>query len=485
MRLVRHMAIAAGLLAAAFVAGPVGSTEPPPSDRVPELEAAVRAIVNDGSYKSAQVGIAVMDIDTGHLLVASNEHAPLNPASNAKIYTAAVALATLRGDHRYETSLGGTLSGSAVQGDLVLHGHGDPSLTTRDLWGMVDELKTYGIRKVDGDVAVVQDFFDDQTTPPAFDQQPDEWSYFRAPVSAVALNENCITLTLRPSGVGGTAQASFDPPGFVDIDGSVTTADQGADHVIVMLSGKGQRMNAHLGGAVSVGSRVVRFTKRVEDPTLLAGYALKAVLEESGIKVTGDVKAGKDRPHVIVRHESAPLSQLLYELGKKSDNFYAEMVFKTLGGEEKKRPASSADAAQLVVDWLDKSGANDKGVVIKNGSGLFDANRVTTWSAVQLLRTVWRDSSLRPEFLAQLSVGGVDGTLHKRFHDPVTRRRVRAKTGTLDDVIALSGYVLAPPGKSPVAFSIIFNGVGGKQDGARHAADKLVELITRRVWKGE
>ena len=68
---------------------------------------------------------------------------------------------------------------------------------------MVEELKTYGVRKVEGDVSVVQDFFDDQTTPPAFDQQPDEWSYFRAPVSAVALNENCVTLTLRPSGVGG------------------------------------------------------------------------------------------------------------------------------------------------------------------------------------------------------------------------------------------------------------------------------------------
>ena len=89
-------------------------------------------------------------------------------------YTAAVALATLHGDHRYETSLGGTLSGSAVKGDLVLHGHGDPSLTTRDLWEMVEELKTYGVRKVEGDVSVVQDFFDDQTTPPAFDQQPDE-----------------------------------------------------------------------------------------------------------------------------------------------------------------------------------------------------------------------------------------------------------------------------------------------------------------------
>jgi D-alanyl-D-alanine carboxypeptidase/D-alanyl-D-alanine-endopeptidase (penicillin-binding protein 4) len=240
-------------------------------------------------------------------------------------------------------------------------------------------------------------------------------------------------------------------------------------------------MAAKLSGAVSADSRVVRYTRRADDPRLLAGYALKALFERAGVKVSGDVKLGTARGHVLARHLSEPLSSLLYALGKQSDNFYAEMIFKGIGGEAKERPAKSVDAADFVTRWLERIGASEAGVVIKNGSGLFDANRVTAWTTVELLRWAWRDPSVQPEFVAQLAVGGVDGTLHKRFRGELTKRRVRAKTGTLDDVISLSGYVLRDGGKGPIAFSIFFNKVGGKQDAARHAADRLVELIAKQT----
>jgi D-alanyl-D-alanine carboxypeptidase/D-alanyl-D-alanine-endopeptidase (penicillin-binding protein 4) len=452
--------------------------------RVPELEAAVRAISGDSTFKSAAVGIAILDVDSGHLLAASNEHAALNPASNAKLYTAAVALATLHGDHRYETTLSGSLKRGAVAGPLVLKGHGDPSLRTEDLFAMVQELRVYGIKTIEGDILVDQSFNDDNFTPPAFDQQPNEWSYFRAPVSAVAINENCVTMTVRASGPGGNAHVTFDPPGFVDVDGSISTAEEGADNVVLTLTPKEKRLGAHISGSIAEKSKVVRFTKRVDDPSLLAGYALKAVLERNEITVKGDVKAGSAKnTRLIARHLSDPLSQLLYSVGKNSDNFYAEMIFKTLGGEAKGRPAKSESGAETVVKWLDKNGANDQGVVIKNGSGLFDANRVTASSVVNLLRAAWRDPTIQPEYLAQLATGGVDGTLAGRFRNERTRRLVRAKTGTLDDTIALSGYVLGPPGHGPVAFSILFNKVLGHQHGARAAADKLVEMIAKRLWR--
>jgi D-alanyl-D-alanine carboxypeptidase/D-alanyl-D-alanine-endopeptidase (penicillin-binding protein 4) len=238
-------------------------------------------------------------------------------------------------------------------------------------------------------------------------------------------------------------------------------------------------MTAHVSGAVASDSRIVRFTRRAEDPRLLAGYALKALLERADVKVSGEVKLGSGRGHTLAKHLSAPLSQLLYALGKQSDNFYAEMIFRTLAGESKSRPAKSPDAGEVVTSLLSRIGALDPGVVIKNGSGLFDSNRVTAWSTVQLLRWAWRDPAVQPEYSAQLSVGGVDGTLHKRFHQASTIRKVRAKTGTLDDVVALSGYFAREPGRAPLAFSVLFNHVGGKQDGARHAADRLVELLAR------
>jgi D-alanyl-D-alanine carboxypeptidase/D-alanyl-D-alanine-endopeptidase (penicillin-binding protein 4) len=456
----------------------------PASDRAPELDAAARAIASDRALEGANVGIAILDVDSTRLLAAVNEHLALNPASGAKLYTAAAALAILHGEHRYETTLTGKLEGDAVSGALVLHGYGDPSLTTTDLWAMVEELKGYGVKRVEGDILVDQRFYDEQTTPPAFEQQPNEWAAFRAPVSAVALDENCVTMSVRPSSPGSSAHVEFDPPGFVDVEGTVRTSDEGgADTVELALSGNGSRLSAKVSGAIARDSRLVRFTRRAEDPRLLAGYALKALLEKAGVKVAGEVKLGTAKGHVLAKHQSEPLSTLLYGLGKHSDNFYAEMIFKSLAGEVKSRPAKSADSAELTMRLLDRIGASDQGVVVKNGSGLFDANRVTAFGTVELLRWVWDDPDIQPEYLSQLSVGGVDGTLRKRFRGELTKRRVRAKTGTLDDVISLSGYVLRNTNRGPVAFSILFNHVGGKQDGARHAADRLVEVIARWAQK--
>jgi serine-type D-Ala-D-Ala carboxypeptidase/endopeptidase (penicillin-binding protein 4) len=454
-----------------------------PDGRSPELQAAARALATDRSFKDASISIAVLDVDSGRMLAAEGEHTALNPASNAKLYTAATALAMLHGDHRFETTLSGTLKGSTVVGALVLRGFGDPSLGTSDLWSLVEELKAEGVTKVTGDILVDQRFFDEQTTPPAFEQQPNEWAAFRAPVSAVAVNENTLTLTVRPTSVGSPALSSFDPPGFVDVEGEVKTAESGADTVGLALSPSGRRMAAKLSGAVSADARLVRYARRVEDPTLLAGYAIRALLDDAQIKVQGEVKPGSlKKASILARHQSAPLAELLFALGKQSDNFYAEMVFKSLGGESKAHPAKSADGAALVVQWLDKVGANDAGVVIKNGSGLFDSNRVTAASVVALLRAAYRDPAMMPEFVAQLSIGGVDGTLKNRFHSEKTRRAIRAKTGTLDDACALSGYVLGPPGRGPVAFSILINHIQGKVGAGRAAADTLAEMIARRLW---
>ncbi len=149
---------------------------------------------------------------------------------------------------------------------------------------MVQELKGYGVKRIDGDIDVDQEFYDELTTPPAFEQQPNEWAAFRAPVSAVALDENCITLTVRPSSLGAPAQLEVDPPGFVDLDGTVRTEHAGAaDDVQLELAGSGLRMTAHVSGGIGADSRLVRYTRRAEDPRLPAGFALKALLEKADV----------------------------------------------------------------------------------------------------------------------------------------------------------------------------------------------------------
>lgn len=464
---------------------PAADPPPTPGARAPDIEAAVRALVKSRGLEDAAIGVVVMDCETGAVLGQAGEHLPLNPASNAKLYTAAAALAILHGAHRYQTTLSGVIKGGTASG-LVLRGLGDPSLQTSDLWALAQELKAHGAKKVEGDITVDQRFFDEQTTPPAFEQQPNEWASFRAPVSAAAVNENTVTLTIRPQAAGSPAIAFFEPPGFVDVEGTVKTAESGADTVGLELIPKGQRLAAKISGAVAADSKLVRYTRRVEDPQLLAGYALKAVLKDAGLEGAGEVKLGsgeKSKGGVLARHESEPLSTLLYALGKNSDNFYAEMIFKSIAAEAKARPAKSSDSADIVAKWVERNEIGDTGVVVKNGSGLFDANRTTATSMAKLLRYAWQEPTLHNEFIAQLSIGGVDGTLHRRFRDRSSHRAIRAKTGTLESAIALSGYVLAPHGKSTIAYAILFNKVSGHGSEARVAADKLVDKIYDRLWK--
>ncbi|MBP9113694.1 MAG: D-alanyl-D-alanine carboxypeptidase/D-alanyl-D-alanine-endopeptidase, partial [Polyangiaceae bacterium] len=407
------------------------------NDHVSQIETEVQKLLDDRHLKDAQIGVAVMDTVTGHLLAAANEHKMMNPASNAKLFTAAAALALLRGEHKFETSLLGSIKDGEIVGPLVVRGTGDPSLVTADLIAMVQELKRSGVKRVSGDIAIDQRAFDAETTPPAFEQQPNEWATFRANVAAVSVNENTFSVTIKPTSAGQGAHVTFDPPGFVDQDGSVSTSAPGPETVTLALAPNGKRLAAKVGGSVGEDTKVVRYIRRVDDPTLLVGYVLRSVLEREGIKVQGEIKeynaAGTAKLSLLAKHTSPPLSQLLLELGKASNNFYAEMVFKALGGEKKGRPAKSKAGAEVVSDWLKTIGAWETGTVIKNGSGLFDANRVSALETVAMLRYAVNDVSIASEYQAQLAIGGVDGTLRSRFRNEKKRRAVRAKTGTLDD----------------------------------------------------
>jgi len=427
------------------------------------------------------VGVSFLDVTTGEVLAAFQEHRPLNPASNAKILTAATTLALLRPNYRFQTVIYGNQKGSNAP-QLIVRGTGDPSLTSKDLWGMAQEVKEAGLRRIDGDIIVDQQFFDDQVVPPAFEQQPNEWASFRAPVSAVALNENTVTLTVRPAAKGASALAAFDPPGYVDVEGAVKTVEEGAaQNIGLSLQPIGLRLAAKLSGNVPETARVLHFTKRVDNPTLLAGYALKALLVQSGVAVSGEVKTGGEnlKAKPLADHFSKPLSLMLYELGKQSDNFYAEMVFKGLALEKKGRPAKSTIAAELVTQYLTEVGAWEDGMIVKNGSGLFDSNRVTASALAKLLRVAHRDPAYANEFVAQLAIGGTDGTLRSRFRSLKNKGVVRAKTGTLEGAAALSGYIFGAPNRGPVAFSILINDIAGKVGEGRSAIDDCVESIAK------
>lgn len=461
-----------------------GPAKAAPAGRSASLQHAVADLGTWVEHHHGRLGAAVMDVDRGSLLASLGEHRALSPASNSKLLTAAAALSRLGPAYRYTTGLYGHLSGGAV-GDLVLRGHGDPSLRTDDLWRMCRSLVEMGLSRVRGRILVDQSRFDSKFVPPAFGQQPNEWASFRAPVSAVALDENSVTLNVMPASAGHAANAWFDPPGFVDVSGSVKTVDKGKGQAIRLSLHPAAHghLRAVLGGHVAEGLPRLRFARRVDDPRLYPGYVLAGILRSLGVKVAGKVAAGGAGEHSrLVFHESAPLAVLVQRLCKKSDNFYAEMILKTLGAETAKAPAHSADGARAVRAYLKKIGALEKSTKVVNGSGLFDANRVSADTLVKVLVAAYRDPAIGPEYVAQLSVGGVDGTLHSRFRKYRKQRMVRAKTGTLARSIALSGYVLAPSRGGAVAFSFIANGRMPHHATRRHI-DRVVDRIVDATWK--
>lgn len=456
---------------------------PPRVDPAP-IQEAIAQLAADVLRWGGTVGVHVVDLRSGDTIAALGEHRAFNPASNAKLVTAAAALRLLGGQHRFLTGLYGRIQADTVD-ELVLRGDGDPSLKTADLWALCAELRAAGVRRVLA-ITVDQTFFDDQFVPPAFEQQPGEWAPFRAPVASVSLNENTVLFTVRAGKAGSDAAVEVDPPGFVELIGSVgTSRKDDAEQVHLSLEPKGARLLGKLGGTLPEGARTLRVTRRVDDPRLLAGYALRAVLKQVGVEMKGEVRSGGvGQQGLLAAHRSVSLGEMLAALGKDSDNFYAEMLFKAIGAKAGGRPASADAAAEAVRKTLEQLGAFEPGVVVKNGSGLFDADRTTPAATTALLRTMQRDAFAGPEYVSQLSIGGTDGTLRHRFREWGDTRAVRAKTGTLDAVAALSGYVLGPAGRDGAAFSVLVNGISGKTNAARGSMDRVVDAVAREVWKG-
>ncbi len=441
---------------------------------------AVGALERRIEAKGGRLGAAVVDLTApASLVAASNADAPMNPASNQKLATAAAALELLGPEHRFVTGLYGEAKLGRVD-PLVLRSQGDPSLTTDELSGLVRQLRIAGVREV-GTILVDQSYFDERYVPPAFDQQPNEWAAFRAPVAAVSVDRNTVTFWVRPSEEAGeAAPVASGPPGFVELVTSVKTSKPDtAEKVTLTLSAQGDRLRADVGGTIPSGSRMAAFTRRVDDPRRLAGYALAAVLTEQGVKPSGAIAlGGKDVTRALSLHRSPSVAELLLLLGKDSDNFTAEMLFRAVGAAAKGDPSPEA-AVEAVRTTLERRGALHEADRIVNGSGLFDANRLTARSVAMLLASCAADRRVGPEMVAHLAIGGVDGTLRGRLKGLRESRAVRAKTGTLAKAVALSGYVSGADGKPRLAFSFLVETPSGKTQDARDAIDEAVVALAR------
>lgn len=472
-RTMRALSVALALLALSAL--PVSAQTSPLAGRLADL---VReAGLGDG------VGVSVVDVASGREIYESRGATVRNPASNMKLVTAAAALLELGPDFQMLTGVYGRVENGRVT-DLVVRGQGDPTLQTSDLVELAEGLADRGVRAVDR-IWVDASYFDDELLPPAFDQQPDEAASFRAAVGGFVAEQSSFVLRVMPGAtVGSAAIVRLAGEGYFQVDNEMTTTEAGAPRVIASQRNAGDgRMVLTLRGTVPAGILGVGYRRRVENPVLHAGYMMGDALERVGIggRHAVSVGAGPSGMPMLTSRYSPPLAEILPRVGKWSDNFVAEMLLKVLGAEQA-RPGTSARGAEVLQAVLARAGVPVGAATIVNGSGLFDGNLIAPSHLTKLLRYMYQQPGVRAEYVAQLAVGGSDGTLSRRLRDLPAPRIVRAKTGTLNDAIALSGYVLGPTPQDVRAFSVICNGIRGRQGAARSLADAIVTAIAQDLW---
>jgi D-alanyl-D-alanine carboxypeptidase/D-alanyl-D-alanine-endopeptidase (penicillin-binding protein 4) len=482
-----RLAVALAALACFVSPSPTARAAEPavaPADTNPTLAGQIDLLLEAPILADATVGIHVLDLETGKVLYSRGADVPLNPASNVKLLTTAAALVELGPEHRYATRIlrnDGALSGSVVTGDVYLEGSGDPNLVTEHLMALASELRARGVRKITGGVVVDSDRFDKDELPPGFDQK-NELASYRAPSSASSVNFNTFVVRAAPGAkVGDAALVGLDPAmGGIKLTNTATTVAGRKRRLFADVEPDGTGIKIQIRGTIGEDASAARYRYPVVSPSRNAGEVLLYALKKQGIKVgKKKVKIGSAPRDArsLATHFSEPVSELIRSVNKFSNNFMAEQILKTLSPTGK--PATFAAASAQERKALESLGISLDGARLTNGSGLYDTNRVSPTQITALLEAMNGDFRYRADFLASLAVMGVDGTTRSRLSDTDAARWVRVKTGTLDGISALSGYVGAR-GREPIVFSILFNDLpGGGTSSARGVQNEIALMLAR------
>jgi D-alanyl-D-alanine carboxypeptidase/D-alanyl-D-alanine-endopeptidase (penicillin-binding protein 4) len=448
-----------------------------------------QAIAAQPRLGNARIAVSVVDLTTGKQLVAHNADQAMNLASVTKLLTSTAALSVLGGGFRWRTSVFGAQPDpkGAIAGDLYVKGGGDPMLGVAELRALAADVAASGVRTV-GRLVIDHSYFDDVVDPPHFDDQITETAGFRAPVASFGVARSTVTVIVVAD-PGGAATVALDPdPGSMPgtsirlVNKRVTSITAGRTRLKVDVKPKPGHLEIEVSGQIRWAEGRWEVRKRVADPARFAGEVLRRALIEHGVKIKSRLIAKGVVPataKLLASHESAPLSEVLRSMNKLSDNYLAECVLKTLGAETKitPGPATWDDGRAALRGYLATIGMPETGYRADNGSGLFDATEVSAKQVTTVLGAAHQDFRIGPDLIASLPVGGVDGTLARRWHGHPAKGRVRAKTGTLDKVTTLAGY-LAVDGRHSLGFAILVNDIPpGQRPSARTAADDIVDAL--------
>ena len=458
--------------------------------RTARLAETLDAILASPTFGRASVSVVVRSLDTGETLFRRNGQTWLVPASTMKVLTAVAAAERLGWQYRFETRLvaTGPIVNGAIDGDLLVVGTGDPTITPRhpsrvdafDQWA--EQLKAQGVRRVNGHI--VGD--DSAMAPPglgigwAWDDLQEDYG---AAYGALQYRDSVVEVTMGPGRTPGAPPVVYLAPANHDlyVDVRAVTSAGGTAPSLTLTRPIGSRfLEVH--GQAPLGSAPMTLATAAANPTLFYVNELRAALIRHGIAVDGsgrDIDELVDRPRAadgttLLVDLSAPLSEIVTQMLEWSLNNYAETLLLAM---DLTPPATASDGVTRLRDTLTALGVPPGSYSTRDGSGLSRNDYLSADALVATLAAAWASPTLGGPLKAALPVAGADGTLGRRLRGTAGERRVFAKTGSMSNVRSLAGYVDTLAGET-LAFAVMTNGFDTRAAEIDQRVDELLLALT-------
>ena len=435
------------------------------------------------------IGVVVREVTAGKSMVSVNATRSMNPASTMKLLTTYAGLEMLGPAYTWKTEayLDGKLDQGVLHGDLILKGYGDPKLTLEKFWLWLRELRSRGLREIRGNLVLDHSAFEPiPYNTPAFDNQPIR-PYNMAP-DALLLNFNAVRLRFIPD--GETIKVITEPTlAGITLDNRITAAPLKPDANLTDSPDTlpsdcgnwddGISMQINDATLLLQGAFPIRCGECEQYVCLLPPpqylYAVfRALWQEMGGTLNGKLQEASVPANatLFAVHNSIPLSEVIRDINKFSNNVMARQLFLSLGGNSE--AAASTTRSELAIrTWLVQKKLQFPELVLENGAGLSRKERMSPNHMALLLQSAHR-SPFAAEFQASLPIVGVDGTMKKRLKDSAAASYAHLKTGSLDGVKTVAGYVQSRSGKQWLMVFLINhpNAAAGQQ-----AQDALIEWV--------
>jgi serine-type D-Ala-D-Ala carboxypeptidase/endopeptidase (penicillin-binding protein 4) len=441
----------AALVALVFTAGPAAA-----GDRLPNP---VEAALAHRNLPADSLSLYVENLATGEPVLLWNENEPRNPASVMKLLTTLVALDSLGPTYTWKTEvyLLGDVKGDTLEGDLLLKGYGDPYLVAERLWQVVRSIRRAGIERISGDLLLDDSYFDiSGYDAGAFDKRPLR-AYNVAP-NALMMNFKAVHYIFEPDVATSSVDLSLLPAlDNLQVVNQLSLANgscRGYQRGITITANEDVDQMI-FSGTFPSGCRSYSMYRTALSHNEFAYGMFKALWLEGGGEFAGGWKNVVHSEHAepFLSFDSLPLADVITRVNKHSNNVMARQILLTLAAEEFGPPGKLENGRKAVRQWLDEHGMEFDGLVLDNGAGLSRDARITAAQVAALLRYGF-ESPFMPEFMSSLSVTGLDGTLQRRFEDDPLAGMGHIKTGSLDDVTAVAGYLQGRSGTRYIVVSL-------------------------------